>query len=329
MASPRRSPASISSNGWCGKRRANAAARSGADRADAARRSRSALYAEDPARDFRPSSGTLTDVALAADARVETWVESGTEVSPFYDPMLAKIIVDGRHASDALAQASGGARRNAHRRASRPISIICASSSRSTVFARGEMLTRTLQTFAYKADTIEVLSPARRRPSRIGPDASATGLSACRPRGRWIRCRSASPTGSSATTKARPGSRPRSRGRRSSSTPTRVICLAGAELAATLDGAPVPYWQAVRIKAGQMLKLGGVRDRGVRAYIAVRGGIDVPNYLGSTSTFTLGKFGGHGGRVALTGDVLHIGRRGRRRERCSTRSRRAHAAPRP
>ena len=43
--------------------------------------------------------------------------------------------------------------------------------------------------------------------------------------------------------KARPGSRRRSPGQRSNSTPTAVICLAGAELAATLDGAPVPYWQ--------------------------------------------------------------------------------------
>ena len=77
-----------------------------------------------------------------------------------------------------------------------------------------------------------------------------------------------------------------------------VICLGGAELAATLDGEPVPYWQARPVKAGQVLKLGGVKGPGVRAYIAVRGGIDVPNYLGSRSTFTLGKFGGHGGQGA-------------------------------
>ncbi len=86
-----------------------------------------------------------------------------------------------------------------------------------------------------------------------------------------------------------------------------VVCLGGAELAATLDGEPVAYWQAVAVKAGQVLKLGGVEGAGVRAYIAVRGGIDVPKYLGSRSTFTLGKFGGHGGRTLRTGDVLHIG----------------------
>ena len=86
-----------------------------------------------------------------------------------------------------------------------------------------------------------------------------------------------------------------------------LVCLAGAELTATLDGEPVPYWQAFAVKAGQVLKLGGVAGPGTRAYIAVRGGIDVPKYLGSRSTFTLGKFGGHGGRTLRAGDVLHIG----------------------
>ena len=57
------------------------------------------------------------------------------------------------------------------------------------------------------------------------------------------------------------------------------------------------YWQPFEVKAGQVLKLGNVRGPGVRAYIAVRGGIDVPPYLGSRSTFTLGKFGGHAGRA--------------------------------
>jgi urea carboxylase len=39
----------------------------------------------------------------------------------------------------------------------------------------------------------------------------------------------------------------------------------------------------------------------------VRGGFDVPEYLGSRATFTLGKFGGHGGRTLAPGDILHMG----------------------
>ncbi len=62
------------------------------------------LYAEDPARDFRPSSGLLTNVTWPKDTRIETWVESGTDVSPFYDPMIAKIITTGTSREEALAK---------------------------------------------------------------------------------------------------------------------------------------------------------------------------------------------------------------------------------
>ena len=62
------------------------------------------LYAEDPAKEFQPSAGRLSLVAWPADARVETWVESGTEVTPYYDPMLAKIIVHGEDRASALVR---------------------------------------------------------------------------------------------------------------------------------------------------------------------------------------------------------------------------------
>jgi urea carboxylase len=61
------------------------------------------VYAEDPARNFRPASGALTQVKLPAsrrngepsDIRVDAWIEAGTEVSAWYDPMLAKVIARG------------------------------------------------------------------------------------------------------------------------------------------------------------------------------------------------------------------------------------------
>src|SRR5262249_22285289 len=60
------------------------------------------LYAENPAKDFQPSSGRLSLVKWPAGVRVETWIESGTEVTPYYDPMLAKIIVRGEDRGEAL-----------------------------------------------------------------------------------------------------------------------------------------------------------------------------------------------------------------------------------
>src|SRR5690606_11799776 len=62
------------------------------------------LYAEDPGKNFQPAAGLLTDVHCPSSARVETWVETGSEVSAFYDPMIAKIIVRGKDRADALAR---------------------------------------------------------------------------------------------------------------------------------------------------------------------------------------------------------------------------------
>ena len=59
------------------------------------------------------------------------------------------------------------------------------------------------------------------------------------------------------------------------------------------------------VEAGQTLATGKASS-GCRTYIAVRNGIDVPDYLGSKATFVLGQFGGHGGRTLRKGDVLSI-----------------------
>ena len=62
------------------------------------------IYAEDPNKNFQPSSGLLTEVVFPEDARIDTWVERGTEISPYYDPLIAKIIVKGDDRQDALAK---------------------------------------------------------------------------------------------------------------------------------------------------------------------------------------------------------------------------------
>ena len=60
------------------------------------------LYAEDPANDFLPVTGRLERLSFPASARIESAVEQGDEVSVFYDPMIAKIVVHGRDRIDAL-----------------------------------------------------------------------------------------------------------------------------------------------------------------------------------------------------------------------------------
>jgi len=76
---------------------------------------------------------------------------------------------------------------------------------------------------------------------------------------------------------------------------------------AQLNGASVQFWRATRVPAGGVLKLGAIdANVGQRSYLAVLGGFDVPRYMGSRATFTLGQFGGHAGRALRGGDVLRI-----------------------
>ena len=86
-----------------------------------------------------------------------------------------------------------------------------------------------------------------------------------------------------------------------------VISVTGAEMPVTVNNQEVPRWTAVRLKAGDVLRLGQAQ-RGVRASLAVSGGIDVPEVLGSRSTYLRGQLGGLEGRQLRKGDLLRLGR---------------------
>ena len=85
-----------------------------------------------------------------------------------------------------------------------------------------------------------------------------------------------------------------------------VVALVGAPMEATLDGAPAAFGEAFHVASGATLKIGITNGPGLRAYLAVGGGLEVGEYLGSLSTFMLGGFGGHDGRALRPGDVIHL-----------------------
>jgi urea carboxylase len=87
-----------------------------------------------------------------------------------------------------------------------------------------------------------------------------------------------------------------------------LIAVTGAVPAATVDGIPLPAGVPTVVEAGQVVDLGPAAAPGLRQYLAVRGGFDVPVVLGSRSTFLLGKFGGFEGRALRKNDVLPVGR---------------------
>ena len=82
-----------------------------------------------------------------------------------------------------------------------------------------------------------------------------------------------------------------------------VIALTGGDLGATLDGQPLAPYGAYAVKIGQTLRFTAPKT-GCRAYLAFRGGLDIPPVMGSRSTYLKAKLGGFSGRKLEKGDEL-------------------------
>jgi antagonist of KipI len=85
-----------------------------------------------------------------------------------------------------------------------------------------------------------------------------------------------------------------------------VFAVVGASFRPELDGREVQTWESVKVSAGSVLSLGAASD-GLRAYVAVAGGIGVPVVMNSRSTDLKGGFGGFEGRALRDGDSLAVG----------------------
>ncbi|RZG75288.1 urea carboxylase [Acinetobacter wuhouensis] len=262
------------------------------------------LYAEDPIKNFQPSAGLLTHVQFDDHARNETWVETGSNVSSFYDPMIAKIIVtsDSRESAiqamtDTLAKTKvAGIETNLE---------YLQNIVDGDVFKAGTQTTRFLNSFEWKTQKIEVLQSGIQTSiqdvdGRLGYwDVGVPPSGAIDPLSLSVANQllgNAKNTAGLECTLQGPSLKFHCDSQ---------IVITGGEMPSKLDGVNVPMWQTINVKKGQVLKCGTIMT-GCRSYIGIKGGFDVPEYLGSQATFTLGQFGGHAGRNLLIGDMLPI-----------------------
>ncbi|MGZ8270155.1 MAG: urea carboxylase [Methylophilus sp.] len=262
------------------------------------------VYAEDANKNFQPSSGVLTEVKFSPAARVDTWIEKGSEVSPFYDPLIAKVLV---HATDrtAAVQAMRDALDDTSIHGIETNLAYLSQVLAHEVFPAGEQTTRYLNSFEYHPTTIDVLdggvmSTIQDYPGRMGywnigvPPSGPMDHLAFRLANKLV-----------GNEEGVAGLEVTLIGPTLKFNTDAIIAVTGPAMALSLDGAPLAMWQSHHIKAGSTLKMGKLAE-GCRTYLAVKGGFDVPDYLGSKSTFTLGQFGGHGGRALRVGDVLRL-----------------------
>ncbi|WP_051359812.1 urea carboxylase [Adhaeribacter aquaticus] len=262
------------------------------------------IYAEDPVRDFQPSPGILTEVSFPENVRVDTWVETGTEVSPYYDPMIAKLIVHGEDRNDAIAKLQAALDATSLAGIATNLDYL-RKIIKTDFFAKAEVSTGKLAQFTYVPPVIEVMQPGtystiQDYPGRIGywdigvPPSGPMDHYAFRLANRIV--------GNDASAAAIEST---IIGPKLKFHTDAVVAITGATSKATLDGKPVAFYVPITVKAGQVLDLGKV-ETGCRTYLAVRNGIDVPLYLGSRSTFAMGQFGGHAGRPLKASDMLAI-----------------------
>ncbi len=116
------------------------------------------LYAEDPGKNFQPASGVLTEMVFPEGLRVDTWVEQGSEVPPYYDPMLAKIIVKADNRELARGKLSDALARTSLHGIESNLAYLRQALS-DDVFVKAQHDTRWLDRFDFQPLTIEVISP--------------------------------------------------------------------------------------------------------------------------------------------------------------------------
>ena len=276
------------------------------------------VYAEDPNHGGRPSPGLVTGVRWPEGdgVRVDGWIEAGLEVSSHYDPMLAKVIVHAADRARAMRKLDESLAAVRIDGVSTNLGLLRAVVRHPDV-AGVTHSTSTLDEARDPEPRIDVLdggtlTTIQDWPGRVGywqvgvpPSGPMDEVSL-----REANLAVGNPEGAPALECTASGPVLRF------SAPA-VVCLGGAVARARLagpgagdgagdgdGGAPVPWWEPFEVPAGATLTVGAIPGPGLRSYLAVRGGFDVPRYLGSAATFTLGRFGGHAGRALRAGDVL-------------------------
>ena len=262
------------------------------------------VYAEDCINNFRPGGGKVDDVYFSDTARVETWIRKNLEVTALYDPMLAKLIVHGKYRNEALEKMKKVLEESVVYGVTTNMQYL-----KALIYTRdyeqAKLYTKMLEGFLPEEKALEVLdggvqTTVQDYPGMIGywtvgvPPCGAMDSYSFRIGNQLL----GNPEDAAGLEMTLRGGSYRFRTAAS-------FCITGADMDPSLDGKPVPMYQVIQAKPMQVLKL-GMCQTGMRTYLLVAGGIQVPKIMGSSSTFIDGKFGGHNGRTLRTGDVLRL-----------------------
>lgn len=262
------------------------------------------VYAEDCLNNFRPSTGKIDKVIFHEEARVETWIRKGIEVTSLYDPMLAKLIVHGKDRNDAIDKMKRVLDKSRVYGITSNLQYLSAL-LHTKKYEDGCLFTGMLKDFSPEEYALEVIdggvqTTVQDYPGMIG--YWFVGVPPCGPMDNYNFRIGNSILGNDENA---PGLELTLRGGSYKFRTAMSFCITGANMQATLDGEPVESYRVINAMPNQILKFGTCKN-GMRSYLLVAGGFDMPKIMGSSSTFIDGKFGGHGGRILRSGDVLKV-----------------------
>ncbi|MFC7403202.1 urea carboxylase [Citricoccus sp. GCM10030269] len=262
------------------------------------------VYAENTDLDNVPSSGTVTGLVEPDGIRIDSWIEAGTEVSAHYDPLLSKFIARGDDRDQAWAALAGALEEARVYGVATNLGLLRTITALPAV-AAVEHSTATLDGVRSAAPRMEVLKSGimttiQDRPGRVGywpvgipPSGPMDELSfqlGNEALGNHEHAAGLEITASGPTLRFHTASR---------------VMVTGAQAEVLVNDRPAEPWTVLQLQGGDVLSIGRAAE-GMRSYLVVEGGLDVPLVMGSAATFVQGEIGGATGRALATGDILGL-----------------------
>ena len=263
------------------------------------------LYSEDPYKNYLPVTGLITKFSFPENVRIDTWIREGIEVSPFFDPLLAKIIVTAENREQCVQKAIEVLLKSKIEGIETNLEFLL-SIAQSEAFSKAQLSTKFLESHSYTSCAIDVLSSGtftsvQDYPGRLGywtvgiPPSGPMDNRAFR-LGNTLLGNPNEAAGIEITLQG-----PKIQFRNKTN-----FVITGAIILSKLNDTDLKNYTVYTANEGDVLEIGKIKDTGQRSYLLLEGGIQASDYLGSKSTFTLGVMGGHAGRTLRVGDVLHL-----------------------
>ncbi|KAJ9610321.1 hypothetical protein H2200_005098 [Cladophialophora chaetospira] len=265
------------------------------------------VYAENPAKDYAPSPGTLQHVSWkdVPGSRIDGWIHTGTKVTSYYDPLLAKVMVHAAERPEAIKLMTEMLEGSKIFGPPTNMEFLAATLQDDT-FASGRTMTKFLQTFKYQPAAIDVLQGGAYTLVEDWPGRPTVGKGFSH----------SGPMDPLAFRigNALVGNAPGKEGIEITlSGPdlkflgAAIVAICGAPMEAKLDGKNVPMWTRLKIEGGQRLTIGKTTGGGCRSYLSIYGGLpSIATWFGSKSTAPMTGVGGYQGRALAAGDLLSI-----------------------